>query len=112
MDQLRRRVESISPFSVRPDSKYATKFVDGETTGVTEEQVAHELACVQYLYASTTYGPRVEGRMREMANDLKSRYQISWTDVWSIVRELGPAIVKIESIFRRGGSIPSGYMEV
>lgn len=109
-DQVSQRLASISSYSVRPDSKLIKKACAGELPEQTVEQVARELATIQYLYDQTSYGTILETRMREIADEVKRTHpMLPWGQVWEIVKELGPGIVKCEALFYTQKEIPDGY---
>ena len=110
LEELRAQVEVISPFMLRSDSRLAAAFVEGHYPERTLVQVAHEQAAIQYLYEHTPYPQIIEARMRTFADHVKARYpQLPWTQVWTIVRNLGPQIVKAEALFAHGGHIHESY---
>lgn len=110
MDSLSATLQSISPYSVRADSKLAQRFLNGEFPDMDEHQVARELATIQYLYEHTAYGKVLEDRLRVIAADVKRRHpRVPWSTIWQIVRAYGPSIVKCEAVCATGGTIPANY---
>ena len=79
---------------VREDSRLAFNWAYG-TFSADLVDITEELGFVQWLSEATTYQATAEKELRRIANDIKRAYpDLSWTDVWSIVRMYGPDIVR------------------
>ena len=57
--------------------------------------IANELVVVDKIYNTSSYPLIVEDVLRELADHIKHRYRLSWTDTWEIVRFYGPTMLKL-----------------
>lgn len=95
--------------NVRDDSRLAFLWCSGRLEGSawTQESVIHEMACMQWLCATTTYVPLLQPTLRQIADALKEKFGVSdWTTVWSLVSEYGPDLVKYHSMHPSGLQMP------
>ena len=88
--------------TLRDDSRYAFKYITGATRDdETAETVAADMAVVQSLHSDTGYTRTVQDDMRTVARWAKQEYpSLSWTDVWSIVRESVPLGSQLEALLQ------------
>lgn len=81
-------------YGVREDSRLAFNWAYG-TVSCDLIDVTEELSFIQWLSETTIYQVAVEKELRKIANAIKGDYpELSWVDVWSVVRVYGPDIVR------------------
>tara|TARA_B100000214_G_C23968698_1_gene628996 strand:+ start:1665 stop:2018 length:354 start_codon:yes stop_codon:yes gene_type:complete len=90
----------------RTDS-YLTKKYANKESEYTAEEVAKELVCVDYIYKNTLYGEFSEDYMRHLANLIKNKYRLTWTETWEIVRFYGPISLKLMCLMSAKERIPN-----
>ena len=102
-------------FEVRDDSKLAYEWASYRLTESAED-VAHEMAFIQFLHAETGYGDETQTSLRRLADEIKrgKGRRLSWSEVWRTVRTYGPDLIKFNVIARRGGvpqlaTLPTTY---
>ena len=80
----------------RNDSQLTWKYAVGELEeDDVPSAIASELVIVDALYKNTEYGTIVEDTMREVADHIKKKYRLSWTDAWEITRFYVPSMLKL-----------------
>lgn len=84
----------------RKDSLLTWKFATGELDHDTPSAIANELAIVDHIYKSTSYGSIIEEAMRMMALELRQRYRLSWTTAWDVTRFYVPTMLKLHYLSR------------
>ena len=102
-DQLVAALGRYPRATLRDDSQLAYQFIAGEGDGhdMTAESVAAEMASIQQLYSETEYGRIVQRDLRLVATWAKANYPaVSWSDIWSIVRETFAPACKLEATKR------------
>jgi len=105
-DTLRRTTQSIIyelnetmramgyKYGVRDDSRLAFNWASG-TVSCNLVDITEELSFIQWLSDTTDYRVVSEKALRHIANGLKLMYtDVSWTDIWAILRIYGPDIVR------------------
>jgi hypothetical protein len=81
-------------YGVRDDSRLAFNWAYGSVVASLVD-VTEELGFMQWFSDNTSYQCTVEMALRKIANEVKDRYpDLSWVDVWSIVRVYGPDVVR------------------
>ena len=81
-------------YGVRDDSRLAFNWAVGSVPGVLVD-LTEELCFIQWLSDNSNYHVVCEKALRIMANELKALYcELSWSEVWSIVRIYGPDMVR------------------
>jgi hypothetical protein len=81
-------------YGVRDDSRLAFNWAYG-TVYCDYVNVIEELCFMQWFSDTTSYQCTVEKALRKIANAVKDMYpDLSWADVWSIVKIYGPDIVR------------------
>lgn len=60
--------------------------------------IASELFVVEQIFSTTNYSRIIEDVLREIAEYVKKKYQIPWTNAWEIVRFYGPTMLKLHCI--------------
>ena len=91
----------------RSDSKLTELFCKNELSEFwTAEVVAKELFATNYVFQNTLYGETIEDFMRLVAEKLRKKHRLSWTDTWKIVRFYAPIALKLLSLERCGTAIP------
>lgn len=108
MKVLQDLMSKTTPYKVRDDSKLAHMFCDNTLSPFwTKEQVAHEMATIQWLSNTTEYVSLSQPVMREMAKKLKEEYGIrDWKVVWKLVSDYGPDLLKYDCMYNSGLQIP------
>lgn len=81
-------------YGVRDDSRLAFNWACGTVSGSLID-ITEELGFMQWFCDTTSYQSVLEKELRKIANALKVGYpDLSWVDVWSIVRVYGPDVVR------------------
>lgn len=78
---------------------YATDVLDDDVPSA----IANELLIVDRIFAMTPYSRIVEYVLRGIAQHVKYKYRLSWTDAWEITRFYGPLMTKLYC-FKKVGS--------
>jgi len=106
------RIEKVSQIQkeygmkARQDSEFTKMFARGELT-ISADEVARELVCVDYIYTNTLYGEFIEDYMKELANSIKKKYKLTWTETWKIVRFYGPDSLKLLCLLSAQQRLPT-----
>ncbi|AEP15098.1 hypothetical protein EOVG_00161 [Emiliania huxleyi virus 88] len=91
---------------VRDDSRLAYNWAIG-TVRAPIEEIMEELAFIQWLSSHTNYQQVCEDGLRSIANDIKFKYpDISWSKVWTIVRGIGPDLIKYTLVDKYSAGVP------
>jgi len=91
-------------FKVRDDSKLAFMWSTYSFPCSSEEEIVHEMALTQYLYSDPLYSNELETSLRRIADEVKKKYRrLTWSDVWTLVREFGPDLIRASIAHRKGG---------
>lgn len=72
--------------------RYATNQLDGDDV---PSAIANELYVVDQLYKATPYGQLLEDVLRELADFVRRKYKLGWSETWEIVRFYGPTMLKL-----------------
>ena len=87
---LKKNVQAKSHYDVRDDSRLAYLYCSNQIVGQSaEEDVAHELICIQYMCENYDYMKICEQTLRHMSNELKSKYNLKWPQIWHILTTIG-----------------------
>lgn len=95
-----------TPYSLRDDSRLAYKFATGEVRNMRAFDVAHEMACMQYLCEHMPYQQDLPDHMKKLAKHLKQKTNASWKRVWNTTSDLGAELIKLELMMRSEVTIP------
>lgn len=79
----------------RNDSMLTYKYAIGNEEDDLPSSIAKELVFVDQLYKKTEYGRIIEDVLRGIAESMKSKYKLPWTETWEIVRFYGPTMLKL-----------------
>lgn len=91
----------------RNDSKLTEMFANGETGGMTAQEIARELVATDFIYKHTLYGETIEEFLRQVASRVKEEHNLSWTSTWNIVRFYGPIALKLICLLQTNTCIPN-----
>lgn len=81
-------------YGVREDSRLAFNWAHG-TVKADLIDITEELGFVQWVSDATSYQTTIEKALRKIANEMKGSYpELSWAEIWSVVRVYGPDIVR------------------
>lgn len=102
MTSLQRKISSMSTYEVRDDSRLAFLFCSNSMLPgqeMNEDDVAHELVCIQYICDSYGYHTICESTLRELSTLLKSEYKsASWNEIWGVLSSGGCDAIKYASM--------------
>ena len=101
--ELREALAAYPDAELRDDSRLAYQFVtgDGDGGGLSAEATAAEMATIQFLYSKTEYGRFMQPDLRRIADWAKHNYPaVSWSEVWTIVRDTMVPACKLEAAKR------------
>ena len=80
----------------RNDSILTYKYAIGELEDDdVPSAIAKELVFVDRLYKQTSYGRILEDVLRGIADHIRRKYKLSWTDTWDITRFYGATMLKL-----------------
>lgn len=101
----------------RNDSRLTRQYAEGcaDPEFVTINDVVHELYIVDAIFRTTLYGEVIEDVMRQVANEIRRRYRLTWTVAWDIVRFYVPTMLKLHMLRRCGvhycrQGVPSDFL--
>lgn len=109
-DEVSRKIELVHAaqrrlgMEPRDDSSltfnYASGQLDDDET-LLPSTVANELFIVDHIHKTTNYATIIEDVMREVAEELRNKYRLSWSDTWEIVRFYVPTMLKLYCIKKK-----------
>lgn len=80
----------------RNDSQLTWKYANNELDeDEAPSAIANELCIVDSLFKETSYSDIIEDVLRELANHIKGKYKLNWTDTWELTRFYGPTMLKL-----------------
>ena len=92
--------------SVRDDSRLAYNWALGVINAPIDE-IMEELAFIQWISSHTNYQIICEDGLRSIANAIHDIYpNISWSNIWTIVRSYGPDLIKYMVVEKFSSGIP------
>lgn len=96
---------------IMESSKLAWIFCQNPT--LDEEDVAHEIATVHFLYKGSSYPLWVEKRLREAANLLHDAYpDLDWKTLWKLVARFAVPMVKYAAFIEVAENADAANMEL
>ena len=84
-------------FQVRDDSRLAFMWAKSQC-GLSAEEVVDELYFVDQLYSDARFKDDVETNMRRIAEALKNRYKLTWSETWDLTKKYGSDLLKINHV--------------
>lgn len=103
-DEVTRRIDLVHAaqrrlgMDPRDDSMLTFNYANGvldDDENLLPSTVANELFIVDRIHKTTNYARIIEDVMREVAEHVRNKYRLSWTDTWEIVRFYVPTMLKL-----------------
>lgn len=88
------RLQGMQP---RNDSLLTFRYAVGEIEDI-PSAIANELVIVDKIHKNTRYCELIEHVMRIIAFKLKTKYNMTWTDAWTVTRFYVPSMLKFYCI--------------
>ena len=89
------------------DDSQLTRMYETGSCDLEASEVARELVATDFIFQNTLYGELMEDFLRIVAHRVKRQSDLTWNQVWDVVRTYGPPCLKLICIMQSHVRIPN-----